>query len=41
MRAEYEEDPGYCTIGGYLGILFLEAAMKGASGGSSAVTAGS
>jgi branched-chain amino acid transport system substrate-binding protein len=32
MRAEYKEDPGYCTIGGYLGILFLEAAMKSVQG---------
>src|SRR2546428_4005428 len=24
MRAEYKDDPGYCTIGGYLGGLFLE-----------------
>ena len=32
MRAEYKEDPGYCTIGGYLGALFLEAGMKAVSG---------
>ena len=25
MRAEYKDDPGYCTIGGYLGVLFIEA----------------
>src|SRR2546430_7678060 len=29
MRAEYKDDPGYCTIGGYLGVLFVEAGMKG------------
>ena len=33
MRAEYKEDPGYCTIGGYLGVLFLEAGMKAVTGG--------
>ena len=32
MRAEYKEDPGYCTIGGYLGALFLEAGMKAVNG---------
>ena len=32
MRAEYKEDPGYCTIGGYLGVLFLEAWMKAVAG---------
>ena len=32
MRAEYKEDPGYCTIGGYLGALFLEAGMKTVNG---------
>jgi branched-chain amino acid transport system substrate-binding protein len=32
MRAEYKEDPGYCTIGGYLGVLFLEAGMKAVNG---------
>ena len=32
MRAEYKEDPGYCTIGGYLGVLFLESALKTVSG---------
>jgi branched-chain amino acid transport system substrate-binding protein len=32
MRAEYREDPGYCTIGGYLGALFLEAGMKTVNG---------
>ncbi len=32
MRAEYKDDPGYCTIGGYLGVLFLEAGMKAVNG---------
>jgi branched-chain amino acid transport system substrate-binding protein len=32
MRAEYKEDPGYCTIGGYLGVLFLESALKTVNG---------
>jgi branched-chain amino acid transport system substrate-binding protein len=32
MRAEYKDDPGYCTIGGYLGALFLEAGMKAVNG---------
>ena len=32
MRAEYKEDPGYCTIGGYLGALFIEAGMKAVNG---------
>ncbi len=32
MRAEYKDDPGYCTIGGYLGVLFIEAGMKGVNG---------
>ena len=32
MRAEYKEDPGFCTIGGYLAVLFLEAGMKGVNG---------
>ena len=32
MRGEYKEDPGYCTIGGYLGMLFLEAGMKAVQG---------
>jgi branched-chain amino acid transport system substrate-binding protein len=32
MRAEYREDPGYCTIGGYLGVLFLEAGLKAVNG---------
>lgn len=32
MRAEYKEDPGYCTIGGYLGVLFLEAGLKAVNG---------
>jgi len=32
MRAEYKEDPGFCTIGGYLAGLFLEAGMKGVNG---------
>lgn len=32
MRAEYKEDPGYCTIGGYLGVLFLEAGAKAVNG---------
>ena len=32
MRAEYKDDPGYCTIGGYLGVLFVEAGLKGVGG---------
>jgi branched-chain amino acid transport system substrate-binding protein len=32
MRAEYKDDPGYCTIGGYLGVLFIEAGIKGVNG---------
>ena len=32
MRAEYKEDPGFCTIGGYLGVLFLEAGLKAVNG---------
>ena len=32
MRAEYKDDPGYCTIGGYLGVLFVEAGLKGVNG---------
>ena len=32
MRAAYKDDPGYCTIGGYLGVLFVEAGLKGAGG---------
>ena len=32
MRAEYKDDPGYCTIGGYGGALFVEAGLKGVSG---------
>ena len=32
MRAEYKEDPGCCTIGGYLGALFLEAGMRAVNG---------
>src|SRR5438445_10329078 len=32
MRAEYKDDPGYCTIGGSLGVLFIEAGMKGVNG---------
>jgi branched-chain amino acid transport system substrate-binding protein len=32
MRAEYKDDPGFCTIGGYLSALFLEAGMKTVNG---------
>jgi ABC-type branched-subunit amino acid transport system substrate-binding protein len=32
MRAEYKDDPGYCTIGGSLGVLFVDAGLKGAGG---------
>ena len=32
MCAEYKEDPGYWTIGSYLGVLFLEAGTKAVNG---------
>src|SRR5207245_11313087 len=32
MRAEYKDDPAYCTIAGYLGVLFHEAEMKAVNG---------
>ena len=32
MRAQYKDDPGFCTIGGYLSVLFLEAGMKAVNG---------
>ena len=32
MRAEYKDDPGFRTIGGYPGAPFVEAGMKGVNG---------